>query len=191
MPKIAEKTHKAERTVRKLKQVNLFGVLAFLNLLVVFLLLGYYGYMKLQVWSLETTLQQEEQKLLDTKRDLARVRNQPLHQKYQAAKYLEEERSTIARKDTFSYLISLFNKVDAVDDNISNVTLSNFRISMNHTIRFRWSVTHIRDMYLPGGLLDKIIALDFIEYINIPYYRTDGELVQFSLDAILIPDDRN
>jgi hypothetical protein len=69
------------------------------------------------------------------------------------------------------------------------VILEQFAIQ-EWSARFQGTVERIDFMYTPGWLLDEILSLEFIEFVNIPFYRWSERWYNFTLDATIKEYDR-
>ena len=176
--------------MRKLKQLNLRWAISGLLLIFVLAVFGFYGFTKVQTSRAVKELKTKESILLTKEKEYKELASDPWYMKYTAANTLEQESKTIAWKETITYLIDIFNQVSSLDDNRSNVALEDFQVNIDYTVNLRGTIGTIRDMYLPGWLLDKFIALETIDFIHIPFYKKNGDVFEFILKATIKTYDR-
>lgn len=186
-----EKTHQAQRAMRKLSQVNLRGILSWFLFLLLLAIGAYFMYMKMEIKRLDAVIVSKEKVLEEKERELKSISANKFYKKYQASKIIEEVGATISWKNTISYLIDIYDRVAAVDDTLAWIELTDFSVSLEHKVNLRGTASSIRNIYVPDWLLDQFTILDFVEHVHIPFYRKSetAENFDFILEAIISPDE--
>lgn len=172
------------RAVRKLKQVSIDAVLAWIIFLVLLAMLWYWWLVVLQASRTTAIIEQKQQELLERKTELREVQQHPWYLKLLAAKYLEEETKTVNWEQSLNYLTSLLEELKAYNKQQKAVSLANFQIDTTK-ITLQWNVSSLKDIYAEWWIIDRFSGYPFIQYFKVPYYRLEEEKggYSFLLDA--------
>ncbi len=140
--------------------------------------------MTLQLSRTNAHIEQKNQELLERKKELKLVQENPWYLKFLAAKYLETETKTVNWEQSLKYLTSLLEELKAYNKQQKSVDLSNFQIN-EKKITLQWTVSALKDIYAEWWIIDKFAWYPFIQYFTLPYYRKNSEngSYEFLLDA--------
>lgn len=181
---IASKKKKRFKIKVNLNDFSIRWFAALLTFWIAMFVLSYFIYLKRYATRLNTVIKEKEEIMLVKNAELKKLTSKPSYVKYNATRTLINSAWTRKRKGTTMYLISLFNTLQTVDDNDGGVVLQEFQIN-EWRATFRGIVTSIDKLYVPGGLIDRLVALDFVEKIQIPFYQRWSEWYYFTIDTTI------
>lgn len=118
------------------------------------------------------------------KQQFVQMQKDEWYKKYLSAKLVAQEKNTLKWKDSLEYLINLLDELTALDAEDRSVALENFQVTPEK-VNLRGTVASISTIYREGGIIDKFTQFNFIDFLDIPFYRKNGETFQFVLDATI------
>lgn len=125
-----------------------------------------------------------EQELFDLK--LTKVKKVDNFIRYDHAKYLDHNVQFFNRYANTRNLTMIYEKLQEISST-SQLTISSFIIK-NDSIQIKWEVWDMQVMYgTPQNpwLIKKFSTLKFLDNIDIPYYRKNGDVFEFTLVAMI------
>lgn len=171
--------------------MDIWQVLMWIVVWFVVVVLWYYVYMMILANTYATKIEQKQQVLIEKRAELVKLKKDVSYQKFESAKQIDKEQTIVWWK-TIAYLIELFDDLKTLDNNVSNVSLTDFQISIDHQVNLRWTVENMRLMFTERQwLLDRLTNNDFIESYDIPFYKKEGDVFEFVLDAMILQNDAN
>jgi hypothetical protein len=127
----------------------------------------------------------------NVKIDIQWIENNQNYKKLAMTKVIKTKESSIAWSDNIRKLILLFNTISEQSSelawNIWWLELSDFNINWNN-INFVWTISDIKIVYEDGWVIDQFANLDFIDAMEIPFYREEqinkkDTIIRFNLNA--------
>lgn len=117
---------------------------------------------------------------------LAKIKKVDNFVRYDNAKYLDHNVQFFNRYTNTKNLTTIYERLQELSFT-SQLTLSSFIIK-NDSIQIKGEVADMQVMYGTSqnpGLIKKFGALKFLENIDIPYYRKNGDMFEFTLVATI------
>ena len=174
-----------EALKKKFVQIDPWWVLAWVLLVVLILVVGYYGYMLMEVKNAKEEKQIAQEMVTEFRTELREAQQDEWYRKYQSAKKVYEESENLDRTERTDYLIDLLNEIIAIDQQDQRAEFENFQIWVA-TVDLQWRVDSITNMYREWWVIDAVTAFEFVENVSIPFYKSTQEGVEFILNADII-----
>ena len=171
-----------EALKKKFVQVDPWWVFAGVLLVVLILVVWYYGYMLMEVKNVKEEKAIAEEVLWELKSELREAQKDEWYKKYQSAKKVFISAENLDWTERTDYLIDLLNNVIAIDQQDQRASFEEFQV-WTSSIGLQWNVMSITNMYREWWVIDSITAFDFVENVSIPFYKTNEEWVEFILNA--------
>ncbi len=178
-----------KRLWREITDINGRAVLSTIALLSMLWFIAWYFLLQLESKDLELQLGERQEKVLTAQQELQKITSQWPYRRFKIAQLILSTEKRISREQTISYLIDLFDQLQSLDVT-SNISLDDFQIHTDK-VTLRGTVDDMQTIYGSGGLLDRFIALDFVNHLEIPFYKQVGNGYEFILEATLKPYDAN
>lgn len=158
-----------KRLRRKITNIPFWSVMISIVIVILLALISRYIRLQFESMSLEKEITARQEQLMMKQQELQQLTTQDTYRRFKIAQIIISGQKQLGRENSISYLIDLFDQLQSVDQN-TNITLDDFQIHTDK-VTLRGTVDEMQTIYGSGGLLDRFIALEFVEHLEIPFYK--------------------
>ena len=169
---------------KKFTQIDPRGVVAGVLLVSLIWAVGYYLFMLNEVKQTTMLKQNTQEVLAEYQTQLREAKKDDWYKRYQSAKKIFIASEDLDWTERTDYLIDLLNEIILIDQQDPRSSFENFQVAPT-SIWLQGTVVSLTNMYREWGVIDSIAAFDFVENIEIPFYKSGEWWVEFLLNAAI------
>lgn len=174
---------------RHITSIPFWSVVVGIVVLILLGIISWYIRLQFESISLEKEITARQEQLMTKQQELQAINIQDTYRRFKIAQIIISGEKQLGRESSISYLIDLFDTLQKVDQN-TNISLDDFQIHTDK-VTLRGTVDEMQTIYGSWGLLDKFIELEFVEHLEIPFYKQVWSSYEFILEATLKSYDTN